>query len=69
VLGQVALLISFPDDAATKNYSFHVQSLVKEGRMLSDEFRQTSNVTIVRSADAFVDSLIKEMKAGEVSKP
>ena len=43
VLGQVALLVSYPYDATTGVYDFHVQSLVREGRTHSDEFRLTSD--------------------------
>jgi hypothetical protein len=69
VLGEIALLITFPSGAGEKAFSFDVRSLIKEGRTLSDEFRPTSNRTIVDSAKDFVDSLVKEMKAAEQAKP
>jgi hypothetical protein len=68
VLAQVALLLSFPYDPETGKYSFHVQSLVKEGRALSDTFQSTNNPDIVRAADGFVDKLVAEMKVGQ-TKP
>jgi hypothetical protein len=69
VLGQVALLLSFPYDPVTGKYSFHVQAIVREGRTLSDDFRPTSNPSIIRSADTFVDALIAEMKHSEKDEP
>lgn len=68
VLAQLALLLSFPYDPATGRYSFHVQSIVQEGRALSDRFESTGNSAIVKAADAFVDKLVAEMKVGQ-TKP
>jgi len=68
VLGQVALLLSFPYDRLTRKYSFHVQCIVREGRSHSDEFRPTSNYSILQSADSFVADLVKEMKAAGENK-
>lgn len=61
---QMALLISFPHDAAVNRYSFRVHSLVEEGRLLSDDTRPTSNPNIQQAADRFVDQLINEIKMG-----
>jgi hypothetical protein len=62
VLGQVALLFSFPYDSSSNKYFFHVQSIVQEGRSHSDEFRPTSNYTIHQAANNFIADLVKEMK-------
>ncbi len=64
VLGRVALLVSYPYDAATGVYDFHVQSLVREGRTHSDEFRLTSDPALIQAADAFVDNLTAEILQG-----
>jgi hypothetical protein len=69
VLGQVALLVSFPYDPASGKYSFHIQTVVREGRALSDDYRATGDPGIVRAADAFVDGLIAEMKTGGGGRP
>jgi len=61
---RLALLLSFPYEASAAGYTFHVQSLVKEGRDLSDNFRPPTSKNIVPAADTFVRSLIGEMKAG-----
>ena len=66
---QVALLISFPHGPAPGQYAFRVRSLVHEGRALSDDTRPTSNQTIQRAADKFIDDLIKEIKAGAPGRP
>lgn len=66
---QLALLISFPHDAAANRYSFRVHSLVEEGRLLSDDTRPTSNPNIQKSADRFVDQLINEIKMGAEGRP
>ena len=63
VLAQVSLLITFPFNPAANKYEFHVQSLVKEGRALSDDLRATNNSEIVQAADSFVDGLVQEMKS------
>lgn len=62
ILAQIALLISFPYDPATGHYSFRVQSLVKEGRPLSDDLRPTKSDDILKAAAGFVDRLVVEMK-------
>jgi hypothetical protein len=64
ILGQIAVLVSFPYDAATDTFDFHVQSLVREGRTHSDEFRPTSNPMLIRAADAFIDNLVAEIQRG-----
>jgi hypothetical protein len=64
ILAQIALLISFPSDPATKKYSFHVRYAAKEGRPLSDDLRSTNNAEILRLANSFVDNIVTEMKAG-----
>jgi hypothetical protein len=69
VTAQVALLLSFPDQPEAGKYSFRIQSLVREGRTHSDEFRPTSNPEVVHSADLFVSNLIAEMKASGDGKP
>jgi hypothetical protein len=69
VTAQVALLLSFIDRPEAGKYSFRIQSLVREGRTHSDEFRPTSNPAVIRSADLFVNTLIAEMKALEENKP
>jgi hypothetical protein len=62
VLGQVALLMSFPYPAsAAGSFDFRVQSLVKEGRSHSDDYRPTNNPIFVKAADILVDQLIAEM--------
>jgi hypothetical protein len=62
VLGQVALLISFPYETIPGKYSFHIQTAIREGRSLSDEYRVTGDPTIIRAADSFVDGLVVEMR-------
>lgn len=69
VKAEVALLISYPCTPSGGKYPFQIKSLVMEGRSHSDDFRVTSDPSIVRSADGFVESLIAEMKAGESGKP
>lgn len=69
VRAQIALLLSFPYDPQTGRYSFHVQSLVMEGRTHSDEFRPTSDPLILHSVDSFLNNIIEEMKTGENTKP
>lgn len=64
IQAQIALLLSFPYDPATGKYSFRVQPLAKEGRLLSDDLRSTSNAEIVEAGNAFVDKIVKEMKSG-----
>jgi len=68
VLAQVALMLSFPYDPSTDKYSFHVQSIVQEGRPLSGTFQATNNPEIVKAADRFLDKLVAEMK-GSQAKP
>jgi hypothetical protein len=66
VLAQVALLLSFPYDSDGEKYSFRVQSILREGRSHSDDFRATDNPQITKAADAFVDGLMAEMqRAGD----
>lgn len=65
----VALLISFPHDATQGKYWFHVKSLVREGRVLSDSTRPTNNESIQRAASEFVDQLIKEIEVGVLDRP
>jgi hypothetical protein len=69
VLAQVALLISFPYQVTTGEYSFHIQTAVKEGRSLSDDYRETGDPSIVHSADSFVDRLITEMRTTGGGQP
>lgn len=63
VLAQLALLLSFPYDPASGKYSFHIQYVAKEGRMLSDELRPTNNEEILKVANDFVDKIVAEMKS------
>ena len=65
VLAQIALLVSFPYDPTSGKYSFHIQYLLKEGRSLSDDFRPTSNMEIVKAANDFVGNLVNEMQTGK----
>ena len=60
----IALLLSFPFDAVTGKYSFHIQSLVKEGRQRSDVTRSTNDLDILNAAKVFVDSLVSQLRAG-----
>jgi hypothetical protein len=64
VLGEAALLMSFPYDLASGRYDFHIQTLPMEGRDLSNDYRLTGNPAIVRAADLLVDSIVAEMKKG-----
>ncbi len=67
VLGQVALLLSFPYNKNSGSYSFHIQSLVREGRTHSEEYRPTSRAEIIRASDKLVDGLVTELQ-GRVNK-
>ena len=69
ILARIALRLSFPYDPKSGKYAFHVQTLIKEGRALSDDYRSTNDPAIVRSADAFVDSIVKEMQGGAGGHP
>lgn len=69
VTAQMAVLLSFPGEPQTSKYSFRIQELIMEGRTHSDEFRPTSNPSIIDSANLFVNNLIAEMKALEDGKP
>jgi hypothetical protein len=62
VTAQVALLISFPHDATSRRSFFHVQSVVREGRSHSDEYRVTTDPAILAAADSFISTLVAEMK-------
>jgi hypothetical protein len=66
---QIALLFSFPHDAAAAEYWFRVHSLVEEGRALSDETRPTSNQNIEEAGRKFVDQLINEIKEATQNRP
>jgi hypothetical protein len=61
IRGRMALLLSFPYDPAAGGYTFHVQSLVKEGRDLSDALRPPTDKSIVPAADTFVRNLIGQL--------
>ncbi len=65
VTALIALLVSFPFDPTTGKYSFHIQSLVKEGRALTDITKPTSDPEILNTAKLFVDTLVSQMKTGE----
>lgn len=62
ITAQVAVLLSFPYDRAAGAYDFHVQSLVREGRSHSDDYRPTANAAVLRAADAFVSRLVDEIQ-------
>ena len=62
IVGVIALLVSFPYDAATGTYDFHIQPLVREGRSHSDELRATTNPVVAHAADAFVDRIVAEIQ-------
>ncbi len=62
IRSKVALLLSFPYDIHEDKCSFHVQSLVYEGRSHSKDFRLTTNELIVKNANAFIEKLAAEMK-------
>jgi hypothetical protein len=62
VLGQTALLLSFPYNPHPGKLVFHVQSIVREGRSLSDEYKLTGNQAIVDAASKLVDRIVAEMK-------
>lgn len=61
VVAEIALLLSFPYDRDTGQYNFHIQSLIREGRTHSDDFRPTTDDTIVSAARAYVDGIAKEL--------
>ncbi|MFY9820087.1 MAG: hypothetical protein WAM82_01815 [Thermoanaerobaculia bacterium] len=64
VLGQVSILLSFPYDTTDRGFSFHVQSIVREGRTHSDDLRQTKDATIIATANQLVDQLVNEIRSG-----
>ena len=64
VTGRVALQLSFPFDPSTQTFSLHVQSIVQEGRELSEDFRPAESPIVVQEAGRFVDFLVSEIKAG-----
>lgn len=61
VVAEIALLLSFPYDRETGQYNFHIQSLIREGRSHSDDFRPTTDDTIVSAARTYVDGIAKEL--------
>jgi hypothetical protein len=63
-LGQVALLISFPYDTQSDHFQVYVQTLVREGRSHSDDFRPTSNAVLMKGADGFVAKVLTELQGG-----
>jgi hypothetical protein len=64
VLGQTALLLSFPFEFTSHGFSFHVQTIVREGRTHSDKYLPTKNASMVVAANRFVDRLFVEMSSG-----
>jgi hypothetical protein len=62
--GQVALSLSFPARPEVGGSILLARSIVREGRSHSDEYRVTGNLALTKAADAFIDALIAEMKAG-----
>src|ERR1051325_6976606 len=62
ILGRIALILSFPFNESGDACDLRVQSLVQEGRVLSDEFRSTSNFALIRAGDKFVESLVASMR-------
>jgi hypothetical protein len=65
VIGQIALQFSFPFDPTTQTFSLHVQSAVREGRELSDEFKPAFTPVLLREADKFINRVVDEIKTGE----
>jgi hypothetical protein len=65
MIGQIALQFSFPFDPSTQTFSLHVQSVVREGRELSDEFKPAFTPVLLKEADKFVDKIVNEIKSGK----
>jgi hypothetical protein len=64
VLGQTALLLSFPFESTGRGFYFHVQLIVREGRTHSDKYLPTKNASMVAAANQFVNRLVVEMNGG-----
>ena len=61
LIGQVAMLLSFPYDKDTTGFMIRVRTLVQEGRRKSDKFENTSNPAILKAANDFVDKIMAEL--------
>jgi len=64
IIGQIAVLLSFPYNPEGDSYYFRVQSLIREGRTHSDEFHLTSDAGLTRAGAEFVDQLVTELTQG-----
>ena len=65
MIGQIALQFSFPFDPTTQTFSLHVQSVVREGRELSDEFKPAFTPALLKEADKFISRVVDEIKTGK----
>jgi hypothetical protein len=61
LIGQVAMLLSFPHDKDATGFMIRVRTLVQEGRKKSDKFENTSNPAILKAANDFVDKAMAEL--------
>lgn len=61
VPGRVAMLLSFPYDKNPAGFAVRVRILAQEGRLKSDDFRNTGDQAILKSANEFVDKVMKEL--------
>jgi hypothetical protein len=61
VPGRVAMLFSFPYDKDPTGFSVHVRILAQEGRPKSDEYRNSGDPAILKSANEFVDKIVGDL--------
>jgi hypothetical protein len=61
LIGQVAMLVSFPYDKDATGFLIRVRTLVQEGRRKSDKFKNTSNPAMVKAANDWVDKVMAEL--------
>jgi len=61
VPGRVAMLFAFPYDKGSSGFSIHVRTVTQEGRPKSDDYRNTGDQAILKSANAFVDKIVSDL--------
>jgi hypothetical protein len=65
MIGQLALQFSFPFNPTTQTFSLHVQSVVREGRELSEDFKPAFTPVVLKEADKFIEKIVNEIKNGK----
>jgi hypothetical protein len=63
VPGRVAMLLSFPYDKDRAGFAVRVRMLAQEGRLKSDDFKNTGDQAILKEANSFVEKIMNELSS------